>query len=231
MPELTRSEQSLFSDLPPQLLTDLFGMAQLVRLPAGQMLFLAGDAGDGFYLIENGLLKVTAISPAGAERILAILGPGAMVGEMSVLDGAPRSSSVCALRDSMLRFISQSGFQAFAQQHPDIYRHVVTILTARLRDTNLAVVAETFLSLKGRVARTLLRLAEAFGHDVGGGRIVIRQKVSQGDIAAMAGVARENVSRILNHWKRDRVVSRVASYYCIENCSALEREAEGEGIG
>ena len=88
------------------------------------------------------------------------------------------------------------------------------------------VAAGSFLPLKGRVARALLDLAEAFGHDVGQGRILISQKVSQSDLAAMAGVARENVSRILNDWKRANVVSRLAGYYCLENSASLQQEAE-----
>jgi len=84
--------------------------------------------------------------------------------------------------------------------------------------------AGTFLPVKGRVARAMLDLAAAFGNDVGGGRIVIRQKLSQSDVAAMAGIARENVSRILNEWMRLKLVTRLAGYYCIENASKLERE-------
>ena len=96
----------------------------------------------------------------------------------------------------------------------------------RLRDTDDALVATNFLSVKGRVARSLLSLAEAFGHDVGQGRIVIRQKVSQSDLAAMAGIARENVSRVLNDWTSRSLVTRLAGYYCLENRSALQRETE-----
>jgi CRP/FNR family transcriptional regulator, cyclic AMP receptor protein len=86
--------------------------------------------------------------------------------------------------------------------------------------------ATNFLSVKGRVARALLSIAEAFGHDVGQGRIVIRQKVSQSDLAAMAGIARENVSRVLNDWTNRALITRLAGYYCLENRSALQRETE-----
>ena len=226
MAKPAHADNNLFAELPAPLFAGLFDVARPVKLAADQMLFLAGDAGDGCYLVEEGLLKVTVVSPTGGERILAILGPGTVVGELSMIDGAPRSSSVCAVRDSALRFVSRVDFQAFGGRHPDIYRHIVSVLAKRLRDTNLVVVAASFLSLKGRVARALITLAEAFGHDVGGGRIVIRQKMSQSDLAAMTGIARENVSRILNEWKRLKVVSRVASYYCLEKRAALEREAE-----
>jgi CRP/FNR family transcriptional regulator, cyclic AMP receptor protein len=85
------------------------------------------------------------------------------------------------------------------------------------------------LPLRGRVASTLLELAQDFGQDVGAGRIVIRQKIGQSDLAAMAamaGIARENVSRILNDWKRRKLVSRLSGYYCIENKAQLQHEAE-----
>jgi CRP-like cAMP-binding protein len=62
---------------------------------------------------------------------------------------------------------------------------------------------------------------------VGGGRIVIHQKIGQSDLAAMAGIARENVSRILSDWKRRKLVSRLSGYYyCIENKAQLQNETE-----
>ena len=72
----------------------------------------------------------------------------------------------------------------------------------------------------------MLSLAEAFGRDIGQGRILIRQKVSQSDLAAMAGIARENVSRILHDWANRSLVRRLADFYCLENKAALNREAE-----
>ena len=76
------------------------------------------------------------------------------------------------------------------------------------------------------MARALLSLAEAFGKDVGNGRILIQQKVNQGDLAAMAGIARENVSRVLKDWTEHAMVSRLAGYYCLEKKDAIQREAE-----
>ena len=100
------------------------------------------------------------------------------------------------------------------------------MLAARLRDTDQIVAAGSFLPLKGRVARALLDLAHAFGNDVGAGRVVIRQKVSQSDLAAMAGIARENVSRIMNEWIRAKVVTRLSGYYCLEDPKKLQREID-----
>jgi CRP/FNR family cyclic AMP-dependent transcriptional regulator len=218
--------RNLFSALPKDLSESLFSKARPLRVAAGRAVFIEGEPGDGCYWVDQGLLKVSVISASGGERILAILGEGTVFGELSVLDGGPRSATVAAVRDSRLRFIRRADFEAFAQSHPQIYKHLLMLLAQRLRTTDVTIAAASFLTLKGRVARVLLDLAEAFGHDAGGRRILIRQKINQSDLAGMAGIARENVSRILNDWKRQSVVSRLSGYYCLENREALEREAK-----
>jgi CRP-like cAMP-binding protein len=215
---------NLLSDLPDRLSAGLLAHAAPRNLATDEVLFLAGDPGDGFYRLDEGLLKVSIESATGAERILAILGPGSIVGDLSIIDGKPRSATVTALRDCKLRFVSRAAFESFAGKYPKIYEDLTKLLAARLRDTDELVAAGSFLPLKGRVARALLDLAHAFGKDVGGGRIVIRQKVTQADVAAMAGIARENVSRIMNEWMRVKTVTRLSGYYCLENPAKLERE-------
>jgi CRP/FNR family transcriptional regulator, cyclic AMP receptor protein len=216
--------KDLLSDLPERLSSGLLTNAKPVKLAADEVLFLAGDPGDGCYRLEEGLLKVSMLSPTGAERILAILGPGSIVGDMAMIDGRPRSASVSALRDCKLSFVSRAVFESVAAKNPEIYKHLLSMLATRLRDTDQVVAAGTFLPVKGRVARALLDLAKAFGKEVDGGRIVIRQKLSQSDVAAMAGIARENVSRILNEWMRLKLVTRLSGYYCLENKAKLEKE-------
>jgi CRP-like cAMP-binding protein len=225
MQDMRMTRDTPTSVLPADLAAALFGQAREVVLPRHQTLFRAGDACDGCYRITDGLLKVTAAAPSRRERILAILGPGALVGELSLIDGAARSASVTAILEARLRFVARADFEAYAKSHPEIFRHISAVLARHLRDNNDALVAMSFLSVKGRAARALLGLAEAFGEDVGAGRILIHQKVSQGDLAAMAGIARENLSRILQEWMRDALIKRLASYYCVENKAALEREA------
>jgi CRP/FNR family cyclic AMP-dependent transcriptional regulator len=217
---------SLFSILPAEIAAALLARGRTLRLAPGQTLFVAGDPGDGCYSVYEGLLKVSIVSPNGGERILSILGAGAVVGELSILDDSPRSASVIAVRDSRLLFVSRAAFDFVARDNPDVFRHLAILLARRLRDIDDNLAATGFLSLKGRVARALLGLAEAFGKDVGAGRILIRQKINQSDLAAMAGIARENVSRILQDWMRRSIVSRLAGYYCLENKAELESETK-----
>ena len=194
--------ENLLSVLPPELAAALFATARPHRLKADQTLFTAGDPGDGCYRVEQGLLKVSVVSPSGGERILAILGPGALVGEFAMIDAQPRSASVTAARDSELSFISRTSFEASRRASGRLSPHRRRCWCGACATPMTVVAAMSFLSLKGRVAQALLSLAEAFGNDVGSGRILVRQKVTQSDLAAMAGIARENVSRILNDWMR-----------------------------
>ncbi|MGC2078445.1 MAG: Crp/Fnr family transcriptional regulator, partial [Xanthobacteraceae bacterium] len=176
----------LLSGVPARLSAELFAKAVVARVAAGRVLFRAGDTDDDCYRVEDGLLKVIIVSRSGAERILAFLGRGAIVGELSIIDGLPRSASVVAVRDTTLRCLSRVAFEDFAEKHPELYKSLVKLLAQRLRETNSVVAASSFLSLKGRVARTMLELAEHFGQEVAPGRIVIRQKIGQNDLAAMA---------------------------------------------
>jgi len=206
------ADQGLLSRLPEHLLTRLFGAAATVRLKTDEVLFLAGDTGDGCYRVE--------------ERILAFLGPGAIVGEMSIIDRLPRSANVVAVRPAILSFLGRTEFQHFAKIHPEVYESLVALLVARLRETDVTIAAETFLPVRGRIACTLLELAQEFGRDVGYGRIIIHQKICQADVAAMAGVSREQVNRALSDWKRRKLVNQLDGYYCIENQARLQKEAE-----
>ena len=102
--------------------------AKSCRLRAGDALFAGGDSGDGCYRLERGLLKVTITSPQGEERILAILGPGEIAGELSIIDRQPWSASVIAIKDCELSFIGQRNFEKCTKQGPDIYRYLVNVL-------------------------------------------------------------------------------------------------------
>ena len=143
-----------------------------------------------------------------------------------MIDGLPRSTTVVAVHDATLSSVSRAEFEAFAEEHPGIYKSLGKILAHRLRDTDAVVAAGTFLSLKGRVAQMMLELANHFGQEVTPGRIVIREKIGQDDLAAMVGIARENLTRILNDWQRHKILSRLSGHYCLEDKTPLKHEAK-----
>ena len=213
---------AILPSLPEHLSGRLFAVATQHHLKAGEPLFVAGDAGDGCYRLERGLLKVVITSARGNERIVAIIGPGEVAGELAIIDGRPRSASVFAVRDCELSFISRKDFEEYTRQNPEICSYLVSVLAARLRETDEALAATSFLTVKARLARALLELAEFLGEDRGSGRILIHHKIKRSDLAAMAGVAPENVSRVMNDWLQHRVVTRSSGYYCLEDIATLK---------
>src|SRR5262249_10704941 len=199
---IVQRSSMILSRLPPQMTAQLFASALKHAAKAGEALFVAGDRGDGCYRIEQGLVKITVTSDRGEERIIALVGAGEIIGELSLIDHQPRSAAAIALCDSTFQYITRRAFEECTKDDPEIYKHLAAILAARLRETDEALAAAAFLSVRGSVARTLLELADYIGRDAGRGRILLDQRISGKDLAAMAGVARENVSRVLSDLKK-----------------------------
>src|SRR5262245_59278 len=166
---------SNWQDLPKSFLSDLFSRATSEKLRAGDVLFEAGDDGNGCYRLDKGTLKVILRSPHGEERILALLTPGTIVGDLSMIDGLPRSASVIAISNCDLCFVSATAFRECAERRPEIYKNLTSLLASRLRETDDTIAALAFLTWRGRVARALLEIAEVLGNDTGSGEIVIHE--------------------------------------------------------
>jgi CRP/FNR family cyclic AMP-dependent transcriptional regulator len=213
-------------DLPKSFLSDLFSRATSEKLRAGDVLFEAGDDGNGCFWLDKGTLKIILRSPHGEERILALLTPGAVVGDLSMIDGQPRSASVIAVSNCELVFVSRTAFKECAERRPEIYKYLTSLLANRLRETDNTIAALAFLTWRGRVARAVLEIAQALGKEIESGEIVIHEMISRKELAAMAGVAQENVSRVLSEWTRRKIVSRSNHILKIHNESALRREME-----
>ena len=219
----------LLTGLPEKYAGALLEGANAISLPEGEKLFSKGDAGNGCYWLEEGLLKVSITSDSGEERIIAFLGPGSIVGELAMIDGLPRSATVEVLKESRLHFISRSAFAKRLEETPRILGYVVTTLAARLRQANDEMAASSFLAVKARVARALLQIADHLGQADKSGKILIAHKLRQDDIAAMAGVARENVSRTLSEWRRHDIIDKRSAFIYVIDKAALRREAMTEG--
>jgi CRP/FNR family cyclic AMP-dependent transcriptional regulator len=217
-----RQEQPKFTTEPRS--TSLFAGAASRHLKAGEALLIAGAPSDGCYRLEQGLLKVVITSSWGEERILAMLGPGEIVGELGIIDGGPRSASVFAVRDCELSFISRVAFEERAIRDPEIHQYLINVLATRVRQTDEAVAATSFLTVQARLARALLELGKHVGQEDGAGRLLICHKICRGDLAAMAGVACENVSRVMGNWMRNKVVARSSGFYCLIDITRLKRD-------
>ena len=212
--------------LPSEYAENMLAAARPVVLPRGHVLFRQGDAGDGCYWLEKGTLKVTVASSSGEERILAVLGPGSIVGEFSVMDGLPRSATVVAMGPANLLFLARADFQDSLRKNPSIYQFLVSTLVERLRQADEEAAAASFLTVKARVARALLQLATHLGEQTtNADEMLVQTDLRQSDLAALAGVVRESVSRTLSEWRRSGTVAQPARSTYLINIKQLSREA------
>jgi CRP-like cAMP-binding protein len=209
-------------ELPMSVWRALATVAVERKLRPKETLFHAGDHGDGCYVVREGAVKATILSKDGQERLLAVFGPGSIIGEMSLVDDEPRSATVSAIRECRLVHLRKQAFFAIADRNPAVYRHALRLLAHRLRGTNESVLAQGSMSAAGRVALAFMSLAGGLGEGEQTDRIILGHRVTQTDIANMAGVARENASRAINEMLRSGILSRERGHYVIERPDKLQ---------
>lgn len=161
-----------------------------------QVIILAEEEGDALFIISRGQVKVSIVSEDGREVILSLLGVGAVFGELSLLDGKPRSANVVATEDSEIYMVRRGDFLQLVVKVPEIAIGLLAELAARLRKTDRKIEGLALLDVTSRISETLLQLADEQGADSGEG-IVLHSRPTHQQLANMSGTTRETVSRVL----------------------------------
>ena len=160
----------------------------------GDPVFLEGDTCEGLYVVKAGRVRVYKISPEGREQVLLIAGPGDTFNEVPVFDGGPNPASVEALEPTVLLLLPKSALLAMVEAQPELGRAFMRTFAARLRQLVGLVEELSFKTVTGRVARILL---EQLPISAGGESGQSPRRLTQREIAAMAGTAREVAGRAL----------------------------------
>jgi CRP-like cAMP-binding protein len=155
-----------------------------------------GDEGGNLYIILKGRVKVTIPSEDGEEVILAILDSGEILGEISLIDGKPRSATVYAMKDTEALCLYREDFLDVLRDRFDVVQRVLEILAGRLRQTDVLLAESHFMDITARLAKKIMDLSQAFGVEERDGiRIAVR--MTQKDLASMVGATRESVNKQL----------------------------------
>ncbi len=169
----------------------------------GTLIFSEGDESDGMFLIEEGKVKVFMSDESGKEMLIALLGPGEIVGEVAALDGRPRTASVAAVENTRVARIGLSEFKQFLQENADMALDIIQILTSRIRDHATSISNLAFKNVYGRV----VWLLEKHSTDNEDGTFTVNRKFTQQDIADMVGSSREMVSRVVSELVKGEYIS------------------------
>jgi len=168
---------------------------------------VAGQPGEAVYVVLEGSVKASVVRPDGAEVILAILGPGEVVGEMSPADSLGRSADVVTLEGTTLLWIDRPTFRAGLSASPALARNLAEVLSRRLRLTNAHLISLASLDVPGRVASQLLALAREYGEETPEGATLIPMRLTQTDLAALVGASRARVNQALGYYKKRGLIS------------------------
>jgi CRP/FNR family transcriptional regulator, cyclic AMP receptor protein len=203
----TLSGISLFRGLPAGELERLAPLLHKWSFPSGANVIIAEEKGDSVYVILEGTAKVYVTHTDGTEVILAILGPGEIVGEMSAADSLGRSASVLTLEESTLLWMDRHTFLSSMEEVPAIARNLIGILSRRLRlaDTNTRSLAA--LDVHGRVAIHLLAFAREYGEPLPDGGVLIPLRLTQTDLGGLVGASRVRVNQVLGYYRRRGEIS------------------------
>ncbi len=210
----------LFAQLSPESLHFLSQRIVQRHLEPGEMIFAEGQACDGLYVVEAGLVKLYKVSKDGREQALATHGPGQTLSELSMIDGESHPFSAAALGESTLLFIGMETLQTVCQRDPGCSHRVLGIVAARLRSALGMIEELSFSTVRVRLAAYLLRTSR--GAPQSG--FVLPLPANQ-EIAAHIGTVRELVSRHLGRLQRKGIIRITGRVMQVLDANALAGEA------
>ena len=193
----TASGEPVFlASLTPAEATALEARATRRAYTRGHALFHEHGAPDRVVVLVSGFVKLSRVSEDGREVILAIRGPGDLIGEQSAIDGRPRSASATALDEMTALALSRDDFLALLEREPRIALVVLRMLSARLREADVGRMELSLQDATGRVAARILELAGRFGAAAEAG-VEINLPISQEELAGWTGCSRDSVVKAL----------------------------------
>jgi CRP-like cAMP-binding protein len=201
--------------LAPDVVGAVASRMQWRRKRAGQRLFLQGDAADGFYVVVSGRVRLYG-DRGGPEALLNLAGPGMAFGEISIIDGGPRTHSAQCRGATQLLYLPAIEFKALMAELPAFHLHVTRRLCRHVRMAFAALEDEVQLPLVPRLAKRLALLARLYGS---------RLELSQDDVAQMLGTARQTVGRPLREWEREGWIALAYRRIVVLDAAALSRRA------
>lgn len=192
------------------------------RFQAGSALFRAGDTSDWVCLPRSGRVKICTVSESGREIVLAIRGPGDLIGELSALDGASRSADAVAIDPLDALVLDAAAFRRFVETSAPASLLLLRTVMGRLRHADRRRIEFGAYDVEGRVARLLIELADEHGVPADGG-VRIALPLTQDELAGLAAASREATARALRALRERGVIRTHRRQVTILDPDALRR--------
>jgi CRP/FNR family cyclic AMP-dependent transcriptional regulator len=220
------SEVALFRGLPAEQLSRIGARVRRKTLPAGAHVITAEDPGETVYVVLEGSVKVFVTRSDGTEVVLAVLGRGELIGEMSLADSLGRSANVITLEETNFLLMDRGTFRASVEELPTMALNLANVLSRRLRLANAHLRAVAAMDVPGRVAAQVLALAREYGEPSSKNGTLIPLPLTQSDLAALVGASRVRVNQAIAFYKKRRYLSvGTDRRITIHDADALARRA------
>jgi CRP/FNR family cyclic AMP-dependent transcriptional regulator len=217
----------LFAALGPEAHARLAELVRVRRYAMRQVVVWEGEAGGSLFLSLSGYFKATTAGSDGKEMLLSVMGPGEVFGELSVLDGQPRSASVVALESGELASIERPALFELMASSPGLAIGLIEVLAQRVRTLTKRYETISSQDVPQRLAQVLVSLAQKHGKP-DGRHIRIPVRLSQQDLGSMVGATRESVNKQLRKWAQSGVLLSATGCVTISDLPALRAISEGE---
>ncbi len=182
----------IFHDLPDDVLERLLAASRIHKHRKGVLLMAEGESGESLYLIVSGRVKIFVSDENGNEMTLFVETPGGCIGEISLLDDAPRTASAITLETTEVISVSKNSFKEIIRENPDIAFNIIAAFSKKLRRSTDIISSLALRNVYQRLVLKLLELAE----DDNGIR-VITTKYSYLELGKMIGASREMVGKVM----------------------------------
>lgn len=221
--ELLRQTQ-LFGDLNDDALAHLAERANKRTYSKGQLVFYQGDPANALFVMVEGLVKVFVTSEEGDEMVLVTLQPHDVFGELSLLDGGPRSASAESVEPTTLLELQRGPFLETLKQAPGMTESLLLSMGGVLRRLTEQAADLVFLDLHGRVAKLLVNFAQDRGVQTENG-LELDLQLTQTDLAGLVGGSRQSVNQILRSFENRGYVDMIGRKMIVKQPELLRRRA------
>lgn len=195
---------SVFSDLGKDELKTIDENKISLKIKKGETLFEQGSQPRGLYCVKSGKLKVTRVGSEGKEQIVHLAKNGDIMGYRAILGNDVYSCSGIAIEDSQLCFIPKKTFVALVENNAKLAFKMLRLFSEELREAEKDIADISQKSVRERLAQTLILLKGTYGFEKDNSTLNV--KITREDIAGIAGTTRETTTRLLQNFKKEKII-------------------------
>ncbi len=197
---------NIFSGLNKQSMETLSKITTMESFKKNQPIYFAQEPSNSIFLLKKGRVKLTRTSPEGKEMIIALVNPGEVFGEMSLIDEEQRTDFAFALDECLICAISKGDFKDFVEENPVLNLKITKLIGFKLRRYSERIEDLVFKDAEQRVVSFLLNLARDNGKKIGD-EIFIKPFLTHQDIAELTACSRQTVNSVLAKLREQKVIN------------------------